>query len=58
MIPAGKNPDLVYRDFINQPVFLVNTSGPTPSQFMLESLRFTCAFEGRPLDFFEQLRYP
>jgi hypothetical protein len=34
MIPAGKNPDLVFQDFIHQSVFFVDAARPATGEIV------------------------
>jgi hypothetical protein len=40
MEPAGQNPDLVFQNLIDQPMFLIDTSRPTAGQLVLQGLGF------------------
>jgi hypothetical protein len=34
MIPAGKNPDYIFQNFIHQPVFLVDATRPATGEIV------------------------
>jgi len=49
VVPASQDSDLVRQDLIDQPVFLVDASGPAPGEFVLEWLRLAQTGKWVPL---------
>ena len=41
MEPARQNADFALQNLIHEPMFLIDSPGPTSSQFMLQRLRFS-----------------
>jgi hypothetical protein len=55
VIPAGQDPDRVLFNFIDQPVFLIDTTRPAAGKLILERLRFAGSLGRGALNFFDQL---